>query len=866
MAIKVLPEAVASDPERLARFDREAKTLAALNHPHIAAIYGLETPSGINALVMELVEGPTLADRITQGAIPIDEALPIAKQIAEALEAAHEQGIIHRDLKPANMKIRPDGMVKVLDFGLAKAMEPAGMPMNVSRSPTITTPAMMTGVGMILGTAAYMSPEQARGKPADKRADIWAFGCVFYEMLAGTPAFDGEDVAVVLASVIKGEPHWAALPSETPTPIVMLLRTCLEKERRRRIADMSAVTFVLNHAAQLVDRVEVQVAAVEPTPVPQSALWRRSTAMVAAIGTGALLAGAAVWFLTRSDPPSIVRTTITTSGSTAILLHGAERDIAITPDGSRLVYRGKNQLLVRSLNQLEPMVLSGLGEPRGLFMSPDGQWVGFFDGDRLKKVAITGGAAVTLSAVQGPTRGAAWGEDGTIVFATTAPETGLLRVTSGEPAVLTKPNRERGEGDHIWPEFLPGGKAVLFTINPGTGGSGNTQIAVLDLGTKTYKVVVPEGSDAHYVPTGHLVYRVRDGRSLRAVAFNLGRLEVEGTPAPVLEGVLTMGSGTADIAIATNGSLTYVPVGVGGSGQRTVVSVDPQGRASPLPGIPPDFYRDVRVSPDGARIALATQADVWTYDLVRATLSLLTTDTASDRSPLWTPDGQRIIFTSLRAGYPELFSQPADATGTSERFLARGEEMLDLRGIGWSADGRQLLFTQVSRSIACAIGQIAFERPSDAKLLIESEFCNDFAAVSPDGRSIAYDSNRSGRYEIYVEQYPELGNRQTISTGGGRLPLWSRNGRELFFTSLDGRQMFAVPVQTGATLVAGRPHMLFEFAMPAILNGSRPYDIAPDGRFLLIRSGQAEAGSGTASNLIVVQHWFEELKRLVPTK
>ena len=373
-------------------------------------------------------------------------------------------------------------------------------------------------------------------------------------MLTGTPAFDGEDVAVVLASVIKGEPHWAALPSETPTPIVMLLRTCLEKERRRRIADMSAVTFVLNHAAQLVDRVEVQVAAVEPTPVPQSALWRRSTAMVAAIGMGALLAGAAVWFLTRSDPPSIVRTTITTSGSTAILLHGAERDIAITPDGSRLVYRGKNQLLVRSLNQLEPMVLSGLGEPRGLFMSPDGQWVGFFDGDRLKRVAITGGAAVTLSAVQGTTRGAAWGEDGTIVFATTAPETGLQRVTSGEPAVLTKPNRERGEGDHMWPEFLPGGKAVLFTINPGRGGSGNTQIAVLDLGTKTYKVVVPEGSDAHYVPTGHLVYRVRDGRSLRAVAFNLGRLEVEGTPTPVLEGVLTMGSGTANIAIATNGS------------------------------------------------------------------------------------------------------------------------------------------------------------------------------------------------------------------------------------------------------------------------------------------------------------------------
>ena len=861
VAVKILPPALAADPDRLARLQREAEVLASLNHPHIAAIYGLEDADGVKALVMELVEGEDLAQRIARGPIPLDEVLPIAKQIAEALDAAHEQGIVHRDLKPANIRIRPDGTVKVLDFGLAKAMEPVGMATDVSRSPTITTPAMMTGVGMILGTAAYMSPEQARGKPADKRADIWAFGCVFYEMLAGTPAFDGEDVAVVLASVIKGEPHWAALPSEIPTPIVMLLRACLEKERRSRIADMSAVTFVLNHAAQLVDRVDVQVAALQPAPVPQPALWRRSTAIVVAtIGMGALLAGAAVRFLTRTDPPSVVRTTITTSGSTAFLPQGAERDIAITPDGSRLVYRGKNQLLVRALNQLEPMVLSGLGEPRGLFMSPDGQWVGFFDGDRLKKVAITGGPAVTLSAVQGATRGATWGEDGTIVFATTAPDTGLLGVsaTGGEPTVLTRPNQERGDGDHMWPEFLPGGKAVLFTINPGRGRSGNTQIAVLDLGTKTYKVLVPEGSDAHYVKTGHLVYRVRPGAALGAVAFNVGRLEVVGTPALVLEGVMTMGSGTADIAVATNGSLIYVPVGVGGGDQQSVVSVDRQGRASPLPSIPPGSYRDVRVSPDGTRIALATRAVVWTYDLMRGILTRLTTDPGPDRTPLFTPDGQRIIFTSTRAGYPELFWRPADGTGSDERFLARAKDLTDLRANGWSADGRQLLFTEASAT--SGISQIAIERQADAKVLVKSD---SPSAVSPDGRWMAYHSNVSGRQEIYVERYPELGNRQQISTGGGRVPIWSRDGRELFFSSLDSRQMLAVPVQSGTTLVAGLPQVLFELAI-FVVPVNRPYDIAPDGRFLIIRSGQADAAVDTAPQIVVVQNWTEELKRLVP--
>ena len=864
VAVKVIADAARGDADRIARFQSEAQLLAALNHPHIATIHGLEEANGSQFLVMELVEGETLAERLKSGPIPVGEALGVARQIADALQAAHEKGIIHRDLKPANIALTSNGQVKVLDFGLAKMLEGAASG-DISVSPTMSL--AFTQAGVILGTAAYMAPEQARGRRVDKRSDIWAFGCVLYEMLTGTRAFDGEDAAVVLASVIKGEPEWSALPSGVPAPIVTMLRSCLEKDPHKRIADIAAAMFVLDHAAQLVERVEVPVAAVQPAPPTRRPLWRRAMPVTGAVAITALLAGAGVWLLTRPVSPSVVRTTITTSGSAALALGGADRDIAITPDGSRIVYRGNNQLLVRAVNQLEPTVLSGLGAPRGVFISPDGQWIGFFDGTGLlKKVAITGGPPVTIAPTEGTgPRGASWGPDGTIIFATAANTTGLQRVSAagGEPTVLTKPDREHGELDHVWPEFLPGGKAVLFTITPAGGNIENAQVAVLDLQTGTSKVLIRGGSHAHYVPTGHLVYGATG--TLRAVAFDLGRLEVTGTPAPVLEGVVTTAQGAADVAVAANGSLVYVPGTAGGGGRQTVVSVDRQGRASPLPGLPLDTYRDVRVSADGARLALATLADVWIYDLARATLSRLTTDPAPDTRPLWTPDGQRIIFTSARAGYPELFWRPADGTGSDERLLARGKDLLDLRANGWSADGRQLLLTEVPSNVGCAIGQIAIERPSDAKVLVKSEFCNDFAAVSPDGRWMAYDSNVSGRYEIYVERYPELGNRQQMSTGGGRRPLWSRDGRELFFGTPDNRQMLVVPVRSGTTLVAGRPQVLFEFAMVASVS-SRPYDVAPDGRFFIIRSGQAEDDAVAASNIILVLNWFEELKRLVPTK
>ena len=535
---------------------------------------------------------------------------------------------------------------------------------------------------MILGTAAYMSPEQARGKVLDRRSDIWAFGCVLYEMLTATRPFAGEDVSDTLANVLKIDPDWSALPSDTPPALRTLLQSCLNKDRRRRVANISTALFVLEKGASL-----APPAGTAPADVAASELRRvlaRSTRRrVATVSVAALLAGAVgattlTWFATRPMPLSVVRVAVTTSGTTALALSGADRNVAITPDGSRVVYRGNNQLLVRALNQLEPNVLSGLGAPRGVFISPDGRWVGFFDGvTTLKKVAITGGSPVTITPVDGGgSRGATWAPDDTIIFATTSPATGLQRVSAagGEPAVLTKPDRERGDSDHLWPELLPGGESVLFTIAPANNARAeNSQIAVLDLQTGTSKVLIRGGSHAHYVPTGHLVYGVEG--TLRAVAFDLGRLEVVGTPAPVLEGVATTVSGLADVAVAANGSLVYVPGGAGGGRQQTVVLVDRQGRASPLPGLPLDSYRDVRVSPDGARLALATQDDVWIYDVTRTTRSRLTTDPASARSPLWTPDGQRIVFTSRRAGYPELFWRRADGTGSDERFLARAKDL-----------------------------------------------------------------------------------------------------------------------------------------------------------------------------------------------
>jgi len=863
VAIKVIAHGAGQDPARVARFQSEAQLLAALNHPHIATVHGLEeSPSG-QFLVMELVDGETLADRLKSGPLPLHEALDIARQIAEALQAAHDKGIIHRDLKPANIALTSGGQVKILDFGLAKMLEGAAVG-DVSMSPTMSI--AFTQAGMILGTAAYMAPEQARGKRVDKRADIWAFGCVLYEMLTGTRAFDGDDAAVVLASVIKSEPDWSALPAAVPLPIVTLLHGCLEKDPNRRASDIAAAQFVFRYGPQLIQRVEVPGAATSAAPRRRALALRALPVTVAVLVTG-LVAGIAAWLLSRPVPPTVVRTTVGTIDAAALAIQGADRDLAITPDGSRIVYRGVGGLFVRPSNQLDPIALSGLGLSRGPFVSPDGQWIGFFDAaGALKKVAMAGGPPITIAVGRGGSRGATWGDDGSIIFATNLPDTGLLRVSSagGDPVVLTKPRSDRGELDHLWPEFLPGAKAVLFTIISPNGGIDYAQIAVLDLRTDTYKVLIRGGTHAQYSRSGHLIYGVAG--TLRAVPFDLKRLEIVGTPVPVLQGVLTASTGAVDAVLAANGSLVYVPGAATGGGRQTVVAIDRQGRSSAVPGIPLDTYRDLRVSPEGKRLALATQDDIWIHDLVRGTLTRLTTHPAADTRPLWSPDGNRVVFTSARAGYPELFWRAADGSGGEERLLTRGKEFGDLRANGWSSDGAHLLFGEVTPGvIRCAIGQIAVGEKSDAKVLIGNEFCNDFSAISPDGHWIAYHSNLSGRYEVYIERYPELGSRQQISTGGGWRPVWAHDGSELYFATPENAQLFSVSMRSGQTMTAGRPQVLFDLTTLPPGQGNRPYDVAPDGRFFVIRPANAVSSAGSPSNMVLVQNWFEELKRLAPT-
>ena len=894
VAIKVLPDTFAHDPERLARFEREAKTLASLNHPNIAQIYGLEKADGIRALVMELVEGPTLADRIAQGAIPIDEALPIATQIAEALEAAHEQGIIHRDLKPANIKVRSDGVVKVLDFGLAKLAQPAEAGLHnrdvgagfsrldMTASPTITTPAM-TQAGMILGTAAYMSPEQARGKVVDKRADIWAFGCVLYEMLTGRRAFAGDDVTETLAFVVTKAPDWAALPAACPTPIRTLLRRCLDKDPRKRISDISIALFVLDEATGLggpaaLDSARAGEAEHDGRHV-RGGGWRSVATLTAGALVLVAVGGGAVWYAMRPPAPRVTRTTITPAAAAALSLNGNDRDLAIAPDGSRVVYVGANgtQLFVRALDALEPVAIF-TGTPRGPFVSPDGQWVGFVDGaTTLKKVAMTGGPAVTLAALDGTPRGATWAPDGTIIVATFSPATGLQRVSAagGTPEVVTTPDRAQGEADHLWPELLPGGRAVLFTLTAVTGGLDAAQVAVLDLATGARTVLVRGGSHAHYVsspstssgPAGYLVYAAAG--TLRAVAFDLDRLETRGTPVPVVPEVVTAALGGVDAVVAADGTLAYVSGGAGAAGlQRTLVWVTRQGQETAI-AAPPRAYVYPRIAPDGASVVLwgnDQENDLWRWDVTRTTLTRLTFDAAIDGHPAWTPDGRRLVFSSERAGSRNLYGQAADGTGAVERLT---ESPNAQNGAAVSPDGTRVIFYEAGPKTGNDVMQLLLDGTRRVTPLVQTPFIEQNGILSPDGRWLAYEANDSGRFEVYVRPFPDVNSGLwQVSTGGGTRPLWARNGQELFYASPTGAIM-RVGVERAPSWAATTPTLLIKEGYVTVPGGNpgRSYDISPDGqRFLLVKAGDGSGQAAAPPSLIVVQHFDEELKRLVPAK
>ena len=840
VAIKVLPASVAGDPDRLARFQREAEVLAALNHPNIAAIYGLE-------------EGPTLADRIAQGAIPLDGALPIAKQIAEALEAAHERGIIHRDLKPANIKGRSDGTVKVLDFGLAKAMEPVGtMSPSASMSPTISLHATMAGV--ILGTAAYMSPEQARGGAVDRRADIWAFGVVLYEMLTGTRAFEGDTISDTLASVLKTDPRWTALPPDTPAPIRRLLQRCLEKDRKHRVDSAVAV------------RLDIQEALANPTPRANAgegrARGRRpSVFLVMAVTTGLAAAAALAWAL-KPVPTSPTRN----PAHVDLTLPPGERldvddlNVALSTDGAQIAYvatrDGVSQLYVRPLAVAEARAIPGTEGAFNPFFSPDGQWIGFFAQGKMKKVPVRGGAPQILGDAE-ISGGAAWGENGTIIFAPSsqAGSAGLWSVSAagGRPKVLTTPDLANAEYSHRYPQIVPGGKAVVFTALNGFGWD-ESRIELLRLDTHERRVLVRGGHTGRVLPSGHLVY-YRSG-ALLALPFDLSTLQVrENVPTTVADGILQNGGAVgAAYAVSPSGLLAYVPAAAGAHQfERRLVWVDRQGTITPLKA-PTRAYGRPALSVDSQHVAVSVTSgteDLWTYDISTGSLSRLPSQHGSSIGPVWTPDGRRVAYRSNQGGHWNVYWQAVDGTG-GERPLDRSQ--YNQYPSAWSPDGKVLALERTSPTTGNDIWMLSVEGSSGPQPFLQTPSSEGSPTFSPDDHWLAYDSNESGAWEVYVQAYPGPGRRWQISSDGGSDPQWNPSGRELFYRN-GNKTMVADVVTSPTTFSVSRPRVLYD---------GPEGEVSRDGqRFLALQSVEPEQ---PPTQIRLILNWTEELKRLVPAK
>jgi len=805
---------------------------------------------------MEFVEGPTLADRLATGPMSLDEALPVARQIADAIEAAHERGIVHRDLKPANIIVRDDGMVKVLDFGLAKALDSAASDAEVAQSPTISMRATQQGV--VLGTAAYMAPEQARGRRVDHRADVWAFGCVLFEMLAGRRAFDAADVTDTIVAVLSKEPDWQLLPASAAA-VRPLLSRCLRKDVKQRL--------------QAIGDARIQIEELLAGPREQPADRRTSTlpgtwALAAAAIAAAVAAGGAVaWILASPapDPVHTARLEIVPPPSQALAVQEPDRNLAISPDGGYVVYRSGNpaQLVLRPIDRREGQVIAGTSGARYPFFSPDGRWIAFFDGLWLKRVAVAGGPVLTICASEIP-RGASWGDDGHIVFAT---QRRMLRVAwdGGEPVELTRADPAAGESGHWHLSVLPGGQRVLFTIVPAEP-TATPHVAVLDRTSGRIKRLVP-GSQPVYLETGHLVFAAA-GR-LWAVRFDPSRLELAGEPTPVVEGVRMSYGGVANYAVSRTGSLVYMPQPAA-IGTQSLVWIDRNGRETPV-GAPPRSYRSARLSPDGSRAAVTIldrgQQQVGILEFKTGTLLTLPSVGDNDR-PVWSADGRRIVFASTRGGGAEnLWAQPADGTGQVERVSVSPNLLLP----AWVArDGSGVLGTEISPTTAGDIvwfpkDQENTERPgrtsatnvSPIERLIDTKGIDYNPDVSPDGRFIAYQSNASGRFEVLVQPFPGVNEGQwPVSDNGGIHPVWARNGRELFYQDLSN-VLTAVTVQvSGGRPTFRRPVKLFNVYSPEY--ETRVYDPAPDGRFLVVKDGTA--GEGRPNGIVVVLNWFEELK------
>ena len=853
VALKILPAHVSQDVERLARFEREARVLASLNHPHIAAIYGVEETDGVRALVLELVEGPTLAEQLGGGPMPVREALSGARQIAEALDAAHEKGIVHRDLKPANIKLTPDGIVKVLDFGIAKMRAPDEAAVEAS---TVTT--VGTRAGALLGTAAYMSPEQARGQAVDKRSDIWAFGCVLYEMLTGQAAFAGQTVSDTVARIIEREPDWSRLPGTTPANVRHLLRRCLEKDPKQRLRDIGDARVDLDERSGIAPE------------LPRTGLLgsRRAIALWAAIGVAvtAAVAGAIGWVLKPTSTPVISR-----------FSHVLDEDLpftnvynrslaAVAPDGSAVVYTAGGRLYRRALNELDAYPIRGTdGAPSAPFFSPDGQTLGYWDAaaGELRRIALGGGTPVLVTRATA-LYGANWESDGTIVY---GQQDGIWRVSGngGAPERIVQID----PGELVYgPRMLPGGTAVMFSLTsradlvgqPTAWDAARVLAQTLQTGQRHE---IARGADARILPTGHLIYAL--GTVIYAVPIDLATLEVKGAPAPLIEGVQrgVRGSGgqggSANYDVSSNGTLVYVPGFTLAAGvPRRLLAVDLSGNSVPMIDDERDFWRP-RISPDGTRVVVEvlspnSASQVWSVDLERRTLNPVG-DERDTGYPVWTPDGKSVIY---RRGEGSLYRQPVDGS--------EGAQLVDSPGAAFRV-------MDVSRDGVVAVAKgspqddIQTFHPGTG---VMSEFLATpareyMASFSPDGRWLAYTSNESGRDEVYVRPFPRTeGVARLVSIGGGSGPVWAPNGSTLYYRGASG-DMMSVPVTLTPTFTSGRPQTLFRFTGVYRMSGTATaYDIHPDGKRFIMVSERKDAAATPRQQVNIVLNWFEELKRLAP--
>jgi len=856
VAVKVLPLSFAGDPERLARLNREAQVLAALNHPHIGAIYGLDEADSHQFLVLELVDGESLDKRIARGPIPIDEALAIARQIAEALEAAHEKGIIHRDLKPANIAVKEDGNIKILDFGLAKAAAPAeGLAVDLANSPTITSPALMTGVGMILGTAAYMSPEQAKGKPVDKRADIWAFGCVLYEVLTRERAFPGEDITDCVVAVMTKEPDWIRLPPQTPPAVRQLLRRCLEKDVKRRLRDIGDARLDLDEASS------AYIGSNITGTGPATGSLRTVAIVVGAVVSSAILAGLATRAAMRPAGP-LPETRHLTRFSIALppgvaFPRPQKHLVALSPDGSRLVFVANRQLYVRMIDQNDPLPLRGTElDPAEPVFSPDGEWVAFWANNQLKKIAVSGGAPVTLCDAALPS-GVAWNGD-SIFFA--AGPNGIYRTPAagGSPVQVVSLDAKAHEQANA-PQLLADGDSLLYTLRTGLNLDDAT-VVVQSLKTGQRRVVVRGAREAHYVVPDYIVYA--RGGELFAVPFAERRLEVIGNPVSLVEGVMSIsssGTTAAQFAVSASGTLAYVPRP---NDERILLWLDQQGHEEPI-SAPARAYFYPRLSPDQNRIAVDVHDrgnDIWIWDVVHG-LSRFTFGEAQTSTPVWSADGHRILYSAIAEGSPGLFWKSADGTGPPEALGTHTPEYGQVPE-AVSSDGKFVTILDTGLH-ANDISLLSLQGDHTTRALLHSEFSEAQSAISADARWLAYTSTESGRSEVYVRPFPTVSDGEwQVSTAGGRWPLWSPDGRSLFYTSADVKLM-VVDVQTKDTFRHGEPRALFDMRPYTNLNPGRPYDITRDGRRFLAMKNVAAQDMGQVH---VVERWIDEVRTRVPTK